>query len=1329
MKTMTNLWNQLFSTQLFNSLGSSKKARQRLGSHQKRTLQLESLERRQLMAFNVSGTVFTDLTDNGTVEVGDPRLSGVTINLYTAGPNNIFDDGTGDDVQVATTTSAATTGFYNIPVTVAGNYLVKQQTPVTGQVQRASARSQLVTVSAAQIAGTATPQVASIDTFNSPTTTIQAVFNGLNPDSDSTATVEAVGGVRDIFANAIAGTLDLTVDSGNNNALNASPQPGGDGVFLITYDGDGANGRNLLGTQLGAGTNDFDLTAAGAASAFRLLIGAPPGVTTSTLTVRVAGVGGTSTVTRAIPASPTGVADQTMVIDFSELVGSANLSQVGAIQFEINQDNSEDTQIDSIVTFLNQTVINFANLNPMTIGNQVFLDRINNGTFDTGGANPDIGIGDVNLQLFNDVNNNQLFDAGTDTAVTIGDGTATSSTTANTLGQYQFTGLLPGNYIVLIPATEFTAGQPLFNLVSSTGVGTVDVNGTDKGAPVSNTAGAAVFAAVALTSGGEPTTDGDTDGNTNLTVDFGFAPPALTLVKDDNPNLARVGDILTYTLTVTNTSPIASGRDSTGTVITDTLPTGLTLDGANPTPFTITNPNGTASNATFNSTTRVITANVGTLVPGQVATLTITALVGATFVNNTTNTGTVANVEGSGATGNVVTPLAPNVDLEVVKTIQSGTTTVGNTQVIAVSGTLIYRITVNNLSATAVTGVTINDDLPVGFTPGVLPVGVTAGIAPADLVWAVGNLAANGTATIDIPVVAPATPGTALANTASLVTAGQSFTDTTVGNNQSIVLVNVLPSVDLLITKDDSLTTINTGATLTYALTVNNSGPSAAVGVGITDTLPAQLEFVSANIGNVAFGNPIAGQVFTGPLPSIASGTSVTVYILARVRANAVAGAINNTASLVVPNTLIETGVRANIASDVNTVVNRVVTLGVQKDDSVNIVTAGGANFTYTITAFNQGSADTTNAIVRDTLPTGINFVSGTFTLNGGAAQNVLFDTTTREVTANIGTLTAGGSLVSANRGIITLTVNAAATAAAGQITNTARVTSQDVTVPVQEDEVTTIERSFNVTVDKSVNRTTATSGDTLLYTIVVTNTGFSAATNVLVTDVLPTNVTFVSASSGFTNTNGTVSGTIASLLTGSPTTITISATVNNNAPNGAVINNPVTVVAPGEPAGNTGDNADSANTTVANVASISGTVYIDTNNNGIQDIGEAGIPNITVRLTGTATVGGATVNTTTTTGVNGGYTFANLQLGTYTVTQEPSANFIRNTSDPGEIGIIQTGTPGVGTITGIALTGISVNNRLPNSQIISKRLLLASENGVAVGNNSSRPTNAFRRR
>lgn len=1298
---MANLWNRLFSSQLFSNLGSSKKARRRLGSHTRRALRMESLERRSLMAANITGIAFTDVNDNGTLDVGDPRLGGVTVNLFRDGGDGIFNNGTGDDIASGTTVTTASgvnQGRYSFStINTVGTYFVVQTTPV-GQVQRPTQRVQTVVVNTVADANNL-----SIDNFDSPTTTFAADASGTNPNFNiTTGLTNVAGGVRDLYANAVAGILNVAVDGGDSNALDLQPSLTGDGTFTITYDGDGTNAANALGTQLGTGTNNFDLTQGGTATSFRLLVNTE--APNSTLTLRVSGVGGTSV---TIPITIVdGAGLQTLDIPFTSLVGAADLTQIGAIQIDINQDDGVDTQIDNLGLF-GPTVFerNIANLNPMTIGNQLFLDRNNNGLLD----GTDSGIGGVSLRLYTDTNGNSILDPAEITAQPTPP-TTTSSTSGGSLGQYTFGDLLPGSYIVLVPDSQFLTGAPLFNHSVSPIPGAPPANNGNTGTVLT---GVGIVSAVTLVANSAPVNDGDSDPNTNLSRDFGFVSAPLSITKTASPTAVRTGDLITYTLTVTNNGPSLS----TSTVISDPLPTGLSNASGT---YTITNPSATGGTATVAGST--VTANVGTLAVGQIATVTIIATVGAGYTGTTANTATADNAESAPVTGDNTTPLVPNIDLGITKTIVGGATTVG------VGGALTYRLTLTNNSAVTVTNIRVDDDLPANFLQGTLPSGVTTGTAPADLIWTIATLGANATTTVDIPVTVQSTASIGAAtNTATIRTdLLTNFNDTVSGNNIATVPITVEPRFDLLVTKDDGQTSVTTGSLITYSLAVNNSGPSAATNVAVSDVLPAQLQFVSANIGGTAFGSA-TGQTFSGTIPSIASGTTTTIALIARVLANATGTSIANTVTITPANPAFETGTRPNTATDTNTLV-RVVTLNIAKTGPANAV-AGGANFTYSITAFNAGSADAPNVLFSDPLPTGITFVSGSFALNDGTNRTgtVTFNSTNNRLEANLGTLLAGGSST-VNRALITLTVNAAATATSGTVTNVGTLTSPDNTVGVTSSANTTVDRTFDVTVTKTVNTTTVASSQPLVYTIIVTNSGPSTATNVGVSDVLPNNVTFVSATSSsgsFTNNNGTVTGTIASLSSGSPATITLTTTVNNNTPNATVITNPVTVTAAGE--SNTNNNSASASATVLNVASLRGFVYNDLNNNGIFDTGDTGIPNVAIRVSGTAAVTNAVVTRDATTNSNGEYVFTDLPLGTYTLTQTQPSNFTSVATNPGTINGAVTGTGAPNVISNINLTGNSIANNFGESQIISKRLLLASANSVTVGS-SARSTGAFRR-
>ncbi len=143
------------------------------------------------------------------------------------------------------------------------------------------------------------------------------------------------------------------------------------------------------------------------------------------------------------------------------------------------------------------------------LGNTVWIDFDEDGTQNAG----EPGVAGVEVQLL-DAAGNVL---------------ATTTTDGN--GNYLFTGLDAGEYVVAIADTQQADGSPLAGLESTEGNGVApdpddDVDLDDNGDPA---AGYASISAPVTLGDGEPLTEAGEDGvfpdsNSNLTVDFGFVP-------------------------------------------------------------------------------------------------------------------------------------------------------------------------------------------------------------------------------------------------------------------------------------------------------------------------------------------------------------------------------------------------------------------------------------------------------------------------------------------------------------------------------------------------------------------------------------------------------------------------------------------------------------------------------------------------------------------------------------------------------------------------------------------------------------------------------------
>ena len=192
----------------------------------------------------------------------------------------------------------------------------------------------------------------------------------------------------------------------------------------------------------------------------------------------------------------------------------------------------------------------------------------------------------------------------------------------------------------------------------------------------------------------------------------------------------------------------------------------------------------------------------------------------------------------------------------------------------------------------------------------------------------------------------------------------------------------------------------------------------------------------------------------------------------------------------------------------------------------------------------------------------------------------------------------------------------------------------------------------------------TPNEGDLVTFVINVFNNGSGTATGVFLTDFLPEGLTA-------TDENGTVSqGSydpatgifgIGTLEVGESATLFLEGTVDAGQGGNRIAN--FTTAATGDQVDPTTDGDDLAESVDVErnaqlgSGSISGTVFQDDNNNGVQDAGEVGIEGVTVRLTGTDDFGNP-VDITVQTDAAGNYTFENLNPGTFTVTQTQPAGF-----------------------------------------------------------------------
>jgi len=283
------------------------------------------------------------------------------------------------------------------------------------------------------------------------------------------------------------------------------------------------------------------------------------------------------------------------------------------------------------------------------------------------------------------------------------------------------------------------------------------------------------------------------------------------------------------------------------------------------------------------------------------------------------------------------------------------------------------------------------------------------------------------------------------------------------------------------------------------------------------------------------------------------------------------------------------------------------------------------------------------------------------------------------------------------------------------------------------------------------------TAGTNGVYTLTVINGGAGSTTGTItVTDPLPTGLSFVSGTGG--GWTCSAAGQLvtcvraASMAPGTSSAITLTVAVGSAAV--PTITNTAQVSTPGD--SNPGNNSATDPTTVkagavvgtatptstptptrtpttSSVGRIEGVVFIDIDGDGVRDPGESPMSGIVVELLDS----NGNVIATTTTGPTGTYSFENLPAGPYTVREsDPSGytsttpNTVPVTVSGGSTSIVNFGDQPIGSVSGIVYVdrdgdGVQDPNE-PGIGGVTVRLLDSNGNVVATTTTSGSGTYSF---
>ncbi|MBN1315671.1 MAG: DUF11 domain-containing protein [Anaerolineales bacterium] len=195
-------------------------------------------------------------------------------------------------------------------------------------------------------------------------------------------------------------------------------------------------------------------------------------------------------------------------------------------------------------------------------------------------------------------------------------------------------------------------------------------------------------------------------------------------------------------------------------------------------------------------------------------------------------------------------------------------------------------------------------------------------------------------------------------------------------NNSDDVTVEVTPTADLALTKEDSAATVNAGDLITYTLTVYNDGPSDAMNVVVVDTLPEQVTLISMDEPACVYDGDLT---ITCSQAILEVGDSVIYTIVVQTDPDIYIGtSLQNEAT--VSSDAFDPELADNWDS-VDTSIIFTADISITKDGPDRVM--AGDIFTFTITVINEGPSDVGWVRLKDLYPEVLTLLDVSITYSG----------------------------------------------------------------------------------------------------------------------------------------------------------------------------------------------------------------------------------------------------------------------------------------------------------------------------------------------------------
>jgi uncharacterized repeat protein (TIGR01451 family) len=504
------------------------------------------------------------------------------------------------------------------------------------------------------------------------------------------------------------------------------------------------------------------------------------------------------------------------------------------------------------------------------------------------------------------------------------------------------------------------------------------------------------------------------------------------------------------------------------------------------------------------------------------------------------------------------------IDLEL-------TTSINNPEV-AFNQTAPMLIKIKNNSLLTATGIQVRETFPAGLS--LLSFDAGGGTyTPATGLWDVGSLAPGNERILllDGKVI----QGGAIKNVAQVIAANQLDIDsapnnynpaaTTHEDDETILnLTGMLVDMELSMALESTPTPIKVGDTVTYVVTLRNVGPARGDGTKVRTNIPAGMQYISS-VADIGEFDPSVGvwllshiaDPVTGNKPGFMLAAGGTVSIRLKTKALQV-GTVDFTCEMrscnypdfdSTPSNFIAT--EDDQATIIINVLQNTSNNFADLEMSHNVThtpLVTGDSIRYMIGVFNRGQNATTGVTVKCSLPTNLNNLT---VLPSVGSYNVITGIWTIGNIANQGSVTltiqgSAGCWTTANKSFAQVQTSS-------QPDVDSNVGNNSTNNPVEDDETAQTFNAINCNVnyadlELSMTATPATIAvnTVVTFNLSVLNRGLLAATGVSLKDLLPTSLTFNSATPSVGAYNSTTGiWTIGNLSVNATATLSITATVN----------------------------------------------------------------------------------------------------------------------------------------------------------------------------------------